>query len=54
VAVTDCVLYSLDGAALEAMRAEAPELHERLMLNLTRQLVVRLRARTLELRAATT
>ena len=53
VAVTDCVLYALDGAALEAMRTEAPELHARLMLNLTRQLVVRLRARTLELRAAT-
>jgi len=53
IAVTDCVLYMLDGASLEAMKRQAPELHSHFMLNLTRQLVVRLRMRTQELRAAT-
>jgi len=53
VAVTDCVLHRLDGASLEAMKRQAPDLHSHFMLNLTRQLVVRLRMRTVELRAAT-
>ncbi|MCM2329040.1 MAG: SulP family inorganic anion transporter [Lysobacter sp.] len=52
VALTDCVLYSLDRAGLESMRQEAPDLHNRFVLNLARQLVVRLRATTLELRVA--
>jgi SulP family sulfate permease len=52
VAVTECVLHTLDSASLEAMRREAPSLHGHLMLNLTRQLIVRLRRQTLELRAA--
>ena len=52
VALTDCVLYTLDGAGLVSMRHEAPDLHSHFTLNLARQLVVRLRALTLELRAA--
>jgi sulfate permease, SulP family len=52
VIVSDCVLYSLDGSALESMRLENPGLHSQFMLNLTRQLVERLRARTVEVRAA--
>jgi hypothetical protein len=34
------------------MRQEAPDLHNHFVLNLARQLVVRLRATTMELRAA--
>ena len=50
--LTECVLHTLDGDALERMRREAPDLHGLFMLNLARQLAARLRATTLELRAA--
>ena len=53
IAATDCVLHTLDIGSLEAMRREAPDLHSHFMRNLTRQLVVRLRTTTLELRATT-
>jgi sulfate permease, SulP family len=53
VAVSDCVLHTLDSASLLAMRREAPELHHHVMLNLAREVVARLRATTMELRAAT-
>jgi sulfate permease, SulP family len=52
VVVSDCVLYTLDGAALERMRLENPAVHSQFMLNITRQAIGRLRSRTLELRAA--
>jgi SulP family sulfate permease len=52
-ALTDCVLLMLESTALEAMRQEGPDLHSRFMRNLARQLAVRLRATTIELRAAT-
>ena len=52
VVVSDCVLHTLDGSALERMRLENPALHSQFMLNLTRQLVGRLRITTLELRTA--
>jgi CRP-like cAMP-binding protein len=52
MALTDCVLYALDGAALARMQLEAAQLHSHFALNLARQLVVRLRALTSELRAA--
>jgi CRP-like cAMP-binding protein len=52
VVVSDCVLHTLDGAALERMRLEDPALYSQFMLNLTRQLIGRLRTTTLELRAA--
>jgi SulP family sulfate permease len=52
VVVSDCVLYTLDGPALERMRLEDPGLYGRFMLNMARQLVGRLRSTTLELRAA--
>jgi sulfate permease, SulP family len=50
--VSDSVVYMLDGAALERMQLENPALHSQFMLNLTRQLIERLRSRTVELRAA--
>ena len=52
IAAGDCVVYTLETDALEAMRREAPDLHSHLMRNLTRQLVVRLRTTTMGLRAA--
>lgn len=52
IATGDCVVYTLETGALEAMKREAPDLHGNLMRNLTRQLVVRLRTTTLGLRAA--
>jgi CRP-like cAMP-binding protein/anti-anti-sigma regulatory factor len=52
VAVSECVLYALDGSALERMRAQDPELHGRFMLNLARNLAGRLRHITQALRAA--
>jgi CRP-like cAMP-binding protein len=49
---SDCVLYTLDGPALERMRLENPDLYSRFMLNVARQLAGRLRSTTGELRAA--
>jgi SulP family sulfate permease len=50
--LTECVLHTLDGDALSRMRSDDPDLHSHFMLNLARQLAARLRATTLELRAA--
>ncbi len=50
--LSNCVLHMLDGPTLEKMRLENPALHSHFMHNLTRQLAVRLRNTTLELRAA--
>jgi SulP family sulfate permease len=52
IALTDCTLLVLDAESLLAMRREAPALHSRFALNLARQVAVRLRATTLELRVA--
>lgn len=52
IAVSDCVLYKLDGHSLEKMQVESPKLHSQFMLNITRQLVRNLRNTTLELRVA--
>jgi SulP family sulfate permease len=53
VTVTSCVLHTLESTSLAAMRREAPDLHHHFMMNLAREIVARLRATTLELRAAT-
>jgi len=52
LAVSDCVLYALDGSTLERMRAQDPDLHGRFMLNMARHLAGRLRHVTLALREA--
>jgi CRP-like cAMP-binding protein len=52
VVVSNCVLYTIDGPGLERMQIENPGLYSQFMLNLTRQLIGRLRGTTLELRAA--
>ena len=49
LANSDCVLYTLDGATLQKMQREHPALYSHFMLNVTRQLIGRLRATTLEL-----
>jgi CRP-like cAMP-binding protein len=53
VVVTAGVMHTLDLAALEDMRREAPDIYNRFMLSLARMIVVRLRTTTLELRAVT-
>ncbi len=52
LAVSDCVLYALDGGALERMQVQAPDLYGRFMLNMARHLAGRLRYVTLALREA--
>ncbi len=51
-AASACVLYALDGGTLERMRAQAPDLYGRFMLNMARHLAGRLRHVTLALREA--
>lgn len=50
--VGDSVLYALTRQALEKMQSENAAIYSHFMHNLTRQLVVRLRSTTIELRAA--
>jgi len=52
IVVSECVLHTLDGIALEHLRRDNPALHSQFMLNVTRQLIRRLRSTTLELRSA--